>query len=500
MPSLFAVLCLVALLLVASVPVYAQANSLVMTPYGLVPRSRVIELDSKTTTTVVNGRLLKVELGTGNVLEDFGELTTEDLTARDPREHAALLLAGVSKRSSVPAGGSNHVGYTVTASAKNISSFSTRWVVPDLPENMVTEKTTFLWNGLDGGALQPVMQWDNGHLFAYTLTNWCFNNGFYHFGQTVSVTPGTSLTGVITFLGKNYGIGQNDSSGAIDPSENPPGPANLTWVYEQQFLGYPEADITVFRNTEATGVIVCWEAYTGNTTQWPANLGTAMYDINLLNFGAATPPILSWSTGGGFINTSTGFNTVYISNSSSYGEIDFYWGGASGVVSGAVYKITSAVDNVSVLALANGYCAQGTAVDLGASTFGDQLWRAFNAGDGYTRLVPLASPTNAMGVSAGGAQVEIYGTNTTDTKQLWAITPVANSNYYSIVSVSSPSGALDVSNGVAQVLPANGGASQQFLFQQQSPPAQAANCTRVPAPLSPTPTPTGFFLWRCRDL
>jgi len=469
-------------------------DDLVLTPYGMVPRSRVIALDSKTTTAVVSGHLVKTELATGKVIQDFGPLTAEDLEENDPREYAAQLAVGASggggmkARSVAPAGGINHRGYTAEAYTGPVEFFSTKWVVPDLPANTTAHTTCFLWNGLDGGSLQPVLQWDQGKP-GYTLSNWCFNNGHYHHGIFIPVAPGAVLEGAMTFI--SNGTGQltqsNNSGGPIDPEVGPtPAPIPI-WTYLLQFIGYPDGDITVSRSSVATSLIVCWEAYTTDTTQWPANLAAAMYDMNARLISGKPISALQWDVVGGTpVNTSTGFNTVFISNSSTHGEVDFYWGGEFGVVSGGVYRIVSALDPATSLGLDSGYCVNGTGVGLGDPP-ASQLWRVFNAGGGNTILVPLIAPASPMGAVSTSPLVQIYDGNTSTT-QLWVITPVSDGPYYAITQNSH---AVDVSGGTAQLLPSSGAVSQQFLFVQEIPPDDTGSCIPVPSPTPATPTPDG---------
>jgi hypothetical protein len=194
-------------------------------------------------------------------------------------------------------------GYYTWAAATRVDRFSTTWVVPDLPTDQVN-RTFFIWNGADGGSLQPVLQWGNGTL-AYQIANWAYVGGYFH-GTYVPVAPGDVLTGIVKFV-----AGSGDK-----------------WTFKESFDGYPAADLTVVRPNDVSSVCQCFEAYTPDPTQWPANEYTAMTKINLVRREGAFPQSnFQWtiSTTTTPPATKSGKTTVIVSESAVNGEIDFYF-------------------------------------------------------------------------------------------------------------------------------------------------------------------------------
>lgn len=286
----------------------APQDKMVQTPYGMVPAAQVFEVDNTTTVRITNGRLQKVEIASGKMIQDMGALSKEELTATNPYEYAAKFKsatgAGTERIASAAADGTNYPGYTVSAAASNIKSFSTKWIVPDVPQQASSTVTTFLWNGISRGSLQPVLMWGAtaGGAF-YAIANWYFLGGKYFHGKYVRVSPGTALQGVITYISDN----------------------GTDWVYKESFTGYPAADVMVTRPTEATGVIECWEAYTSDITRWPNDPLVRMKNIKLTTRTGTPPATFNWSVSGGPVTTPSGNNSVIVNSSASNGEIDFYF-------------------------------------------------------------------------------------------------------------------------------------------------------------------------------
>lgn len=184
-----------------------------------------------------------------------------------------------------------------------IKSFSTTWIVPVTPPR---DSTIFWWNGLDGGACQPVLQWENG---GWTIANWYFNDDLdgkgptYHHGTFVPVTSGTKLTGVITLVSHT---------------------AN-SFTYKESFTGYTAADVTFTRSTVATGLVEDQEAYTNTYLAFPNQTKLQMTGINCVLTNGSHPPNLTWTFNEGTYTTPLGHPQILVvSPSSSNGEIDFY--------------------------------------------------------------------------------------------------------------------------------------------------------------------------------
>jgi len=188
-------------------------------------------------------------------------------------------------------------------SGDTIKSFSTSWIVPSTPPR---DSTIFWWNGLDGGALQPVLQWENG---SWTIANWYFNDDLdgqgptYHHGTFVPVTPGTQLTGVIELVSFT---------------------AN-SFTYKESFVGYPAADVTFTRTVLATQLVEDQEAYTNTYLAFPPDSVVKMTGINCITTKGTHPPDLNWTVRDPLTKTPTGHLAFeVITPSSSNGEVDFF--------------------------------------------------------------------------------------------------------------------------------------------------------------------------------
>jgi len=184
-----------------------------------------------------------------------------------------------------------------------IKSFSTTWIVPSTPP---LDSTIFWWNALDGGACQPVLQWESG---SWTIANWYFNDNLdgqgptYHHGTFLPVKPGTQLTGVIELVSYT---------------------AN-SFTYTESFVGYPAADVTFTRTTLATGLVEDQEAYTNTYLAFPKDPVLKMTAINCITTAGTNPPALNWTVKNPQTKTPTGHLAFEVINpSSSNGEVDFF--------------------------------------------------------------------------------------------------------------------------------------------------------------------------------
>ncbi|WP_406141636.1 hypothetical protein [Streptomyces sp. NBC_01089] len=294
-----------------SVPASAHTPpATVLTPYGRVPRSDVVQVDNHQALQVVNGQVEKVDLRSHAVVARLGAAASGPASA-DPFRHAASLRAqaGITQSGTPQAGAAPSASASATDlggncpadwGPTNIQSFKTTWTVPPKPSDSTSTTTFFIWNGLAGGALQPVLQWGNGTA-AYQIANWYYVGGKYAHGTYLSVSPGTSLTGRIDFVSQSNG----------------------TYTYKESFAGYPSADVTVNRTSAADGVIECFEPYTdGDATKNPDAPDVAMKNISLTGRpGHTAPPTIAWT------GNSSAASTKVVDSSSSNGEVDLYFNG-----------------------------------------------------------------------------------------------------------------------------------------------------------------------------
>ncbi|WP_183571966.1 hypothetical protein HDF18_03245 [Mucilaginibacter sp. X5P1] len=269
----------------------ASSDALVLTPYGRVPASQVFADDPGTTVSVENGRVVEKNDASGKVLKDFGAYDAQTSNT-PPGRNLALKLNSLAVTSGT--------GYYTSASVPagdTIKKFTTRWIVPVAPTN---DSTQFLWNGLDGGSLQPVLQWGNGST-TWQIANWYYLNGYHH-GTYITIPAGTALTGVITLTAHT----------------------DTSYTYTESFTGYAAANVTVVRPTLANSTAECWESYTNSYIYFPNQSYVGMTNINCLTL-EGTHPSLPWVVSTGSITTPSGKNTVVVSDSGTNGEVDFYF-------------------------------------------------------------------------------------------------------------------------------------------------------------------------------
>ena len=147
----------------------------------------------------------------------------------------------------------------------------------------------------------------------------------------------------------------------------------------------------------------------------------------------------------------------------------------SSIVSGATYKIVSALNNTSVLDV----YASGTKVELWSNnspTSTNQEWKVTDVGGGYYSLQPISDPTKALdvvgGASTNGTLVDVI-TYTGTTAQKWKITD-AGGGYNSLSPACAATALLDIygsqtTNGTkVEIWASNGGTNnQKFKFLKQ---------------------------------
>ncbi|CAK8743117.1 hypothetical protein SODG_006267 [Sodalis praecaptivus] len=229
----------------------------VLTPFGRIEEDKVIHLENSMRIEISDKmHLISVCNDSGRIINDYGEASSNTLP--NFKED-------------------NYPGYTVFADASNIKSFKTTWIVPEKPQLEDSGDTFFIWNGLSCGALQPVLTWGNGES-AYRIINWAFVGGKYVYGNYISVNPGDTITGIISL--------QKIESGK--------------WHYLLSFDGYPDADFMVARDTEAQGVIQCFESYTTEMDRISSSQFCSMKNIHLeVTEGAPLPEEFNWQVTGG---------------------------------------------------------------------------------------------------------------------------------------------------------------------------------------------------------
>jgi hypothetical protein len=288
----------------------AGMGQLVHTPFGLVPESKVFSVSRDETVKVMDGRVVKVELGSGRVIAEYGEADSE--VGSDPHEYASALREQTDASAAVQAqeataGYPLNGYYTSDDSITKIQSFSTTWKVSSKPQPGFTY--LYLWNGLSGGGLQPVQKWTKGReTHQPWIENWAYVKGVgYVHGPDKDVSSGQEVTGRVQFVGREKDGG---------------------YTYKVTFVGHPELDLTVTRPENqgpADGVVQCWETYSDQPT-WPLDPKLEMRKIDLtMQAGTSLPSTINWTSSGKHTDTPSGHNIEVVDTSSTNGQVDFYF-------------------------------------------------------------------------------------------------------------------------------------------------------------------------------
>ncbi|WP_409496664.1 hypothetical protein [Amycolatopsis sp. cmx-11-12] len=296
----------------AAVPPQASSKPMegcAPTPFGLAPQAEVVEITNSETVRVIDGRLQRLDLHTGEKRGDLGPVGPGG-----PRDLVAPAASMSSRCGDPELDGEAAMDH----SQKNIQQFSTTWTVPSPPidRDCGWSKKSMpfsIWNAVTGGndgILQPVLGWCWFNEPKYTLANWGEIGGKYVHGKIVEVAPGTSVTGVIDFMGKN-----KDG-----------------YAYRVSFVGYPDADLTYTRPSAAEGIMEYIEKrdFPGPDTTLPAEgEHVAFTDIKLtLQPCHEAPKVINWTTNNTSYPkypTNSGYNTLIVDDSSTHGHVEIYY-------------------------------------------------------------------------------------------------------------------------------------------------------------------------------
>ncbi|TDW95865.1 RICIN domain-containing protein [Dinghuibacter silviterrae] len=460
----------IALLFLASCTKHAQtpltsSEGMVQTPYGLVPASRVHQVDNHTVAKLMGGRLRLIDINNGQELGDLGVPTAVDRAATDPYAFAQALRGEVTVPlvttfgtnpafgTPGPTGRNEQADYT-QASLSGIQSLSTNWLVPNYPMDTVNNGTLFWWNALSGGALQPVLQYNEGLGNVYSLANWYFTYGHYFHGPFIRVAPGVQLTGVVTFISN---------------------PDDTTWNYKESFTGFPAGDVYITRTSEAVDPAICFESYTKIMSQWPNQPYIQFTNIRVTMRQGPAPDSLHFTGGGDQTVTPSLLNAVIVNSSATNGEVDMYFGDGTGITPDSSFYIVTGLNGTSLLDLYYGWTFPGNKVTLfspDSPLASNQLWRAVALSGGYYAFLSGSDNTMALTDTASapgyGAQIVIEPYTGAPT-QAWKVKPVGG-GYNTLSPAAAPNTVMDVfnsqtNNGNAiQLWWRNGGTNQQFKF------------------------------------
>ena len=285
----------------------AQTDKMVVTPRGLKLKSNVHHIESNCRLSIESGHILKRNIKTGAVTEDFGAFKKSNASQNSkisaPKKTSAI--------DSTFTDGWITYAYWTNTSTKPITYFSTNWIVPTAP---VTDngQTVFLFNGIDPATpsdaiLQPVLQWGPsaaGGGSYWAITNWFVTDSSSFWGDSlITVTNGTNLQGVMELTNET---GSNFS-------------------YSSYFVGYPNCTLLVDSAVELKWANQTMEVY-GATSylDYPPDSMVSMSAISILT-GTVNPthPTMFWHPQN--VVTQVGQHCLVPSNSSTNGDVDLYF-------------------------------------------------------------------------------------------------------------------------------------------------------------------------------
>ena len=295
----------------SSEPTATAPAGQVLTPVGYMESSKVHFIAPGFHLNVEKGRLQKVETRSGKVVEDFGEVGTVE--KKYNRLAQAVEAAGRGGSSPVIPYVQGWIAYTYwnnSSTSTPITNFTTTWKVPSAPSRKGSQ-TVFLFNGMQDGTtstsyiIQPVLQWGPsaaGGGKYWAITNWYVSASQAFYGSLVTVSSGTSLTGVMTetaVSGSNYS-------------------------YNSSFTGYSSSSALQVNNVpQAYWAAETLESYSVSTpsTMYPTDSYVALTGIGILE--GTTHPTITWTP----VQATSGAaqKAVVVSNSTTSGEVDIYF-------------------------------------------------------------------------------------------------------------------------------------------------------------------------------
>ena len=298
-----------------------MTDTLVPTPGGFRPQSMVFKIDSGHKLDAGAGRLRMLTLA-GAQMKDFGALIKRPgnrpllpaNVVRQPLVQIRLAAPAGEARTLEAAVPGLGTGWITSASWTNttgspITSFTTRWVVPDHPQTH-SGQLLYLFNGIQNSSFiyQPVLQWGAspaGGGDRWSIASWYvdgMNGPAFHSGL-VDVNPGDVLVGVMTQTATS-------SIGGVQ-----------LFDYDCVFQGHPDAGFPVQNIEELTFCVQTLEAYrVQKCTDYPVGK-TSMTAIDIRT--AAGTPGLNWTPANSV--TDCGQSTTVVSNANPGGSVDLFY-------------------------------------------------------------------------------------------------------------------------------------------------------------------------------
>jgi hypothetical protein len=322
-----------------SKPSPEKANEeMVLTPGGLMPKSHVFLIEQGYHLSINNGQVTKVRDITGETVAVLGKA---DQPSNQSNPGPGLLnqnnfahLPGKAPTAPYPNGWQAY-GYWHAPSTQNITTFSTTWTIPAAPTtNTGGTQLIYIFEGTSNDAqtdiIQPVLQWGYNGVFgnsSWTIANWYLwsDNTYAAYSPTIiGISPGTSLTGVISYNGPGT------SGDSFTSSFTGHSTSNMTVTIGSNYNNLAGGTITLPSVSNQTWAYEALESYhvsggsyvseVSNLTDYPANLMELMGSINIQVNGSPASSF-AWTTGNG---TDTFGEKAYIINGTAAGsgEVD----------------------------------------------------------------------------------------------------------------------------------------------------------------------------------
>jgi hypothetical protein len=388
----------------------SQTDSMVMTPMGLIPKSHVFQVENGYHLEIQNNRVLKMSDKTHTLMKDLASIQQTNVISSNLQSNS-IFKSHHDEIIHGPTVASNWQTYSqwYNGSGVPINYFSTSWIVPSNPTNTTDNQYFYIFNALtpaqfSAEIIQPVLQWGNtldGGGAHWAIANWygwadASGNQFFAVSSLITVSPGTTLTGIITNTGNN-GSGSQNYTCAFSGYSN-----TLTIVKGDQSPGYENGistTVTIPTVSQESWAFEVLEAYNRTNTHggydvtqatdYPNDLKVKMTNIKLLTNNSTAP--LSWAPE---IGSNTYFGescNIVSSNASGSGEVDLYFHPI--VINGqAAYSWSSSGSGSGTIS-----ATPGALVSLNIAAFGPG--NSVNFSMSGAQLSPPANSSNSVSIT-----------------------------------------------------------------------------------------------------
>ena len=336
-------------------------DELVLTPYGMLPRSHTFLIEKGYHLFIDRGQVWKRNTATQALVTNLGEI-------RRPPPGSSIFPMARSRQTVLPKNPSNQrslvpqtTDWVTFAQWQNttgnpIVNFSTSWVVPPLPASY-DDQTFFIFNGLEsaqgfGDILQPVLQYGPSAASMQNTNHWVIanwyvwadgqGNQFAAFSQPAVVNANTALQGVMT---SNDGAGGLWTYNSSFTGQNNQLAVAQNDIYFGNENGLPyDQNVQIPAVNQQTWAFITLEAYNKDGYRegfdvpfyydYPATADVQMTNITMTLQGNL-PATLSWAPQPGNQPFWGEYTTVVSNNSTGNGEVDLYYHSAAPEINGS---------------------------------------------------------------------------------------------------------------------------------------------------------------------